>query len=328
VGKSQPQAPDPSAVAAQQGQWNSFTAQQQQAMNMVGQDTPYGSLAYNQTGSSTLTDPNGKQISVPQFTATQTLSPSQQAIFDQTQSAQGNLATLANDQSSKLQDYMQPFTYNPANDATKWAYDLGSQTILPKQQQDTAALDRQLINRGLRPGSEQYNQQMTLLQQNQGQQLNQLALGGESQAFNEAAYQHSSPLNDINSLISGSQITQPNQTFASTPQSQVAGVDYSGLVNNQFQNESKNYQAGLGGMFGLGGNLLGMGMLKYSDRRLKSEIEKIGTIHGGIPFYEYMIFGRRERGVMADEIEKIMPEAVVTNPNGFKMVRYDMLGLH
>src|SRR3954462_1792392 len=106
MGKDAPQAPDPAQTASAQGQWNSFTAQQQQAMNMVGQNSPYGSLSYNQTGSTSLTDPNGNQITVPQFTANTTLSPSQQAIFDQTQSAQGNLAGLANDQSAMLKDYL------------------------------------------------------------------------------------------------------------------------------------------------------------------------------------------------------------------------------
>lgn len=263
MGKQAPQAPDPNTTAAVQGGWNSFTAQQQQAMNMVGQNTPYGSLAFNQTSSSTLTDPNGKQISVPQYTATQTLSPSQQAIFDQTQAAQGNIAKLANDQSSRLSGLLaKPFEYNPANDATKWAFDLGSQTILPQQQRDTAALERQLINRGLRPGTAQYDSSMRSLQQGQGQQLNQLALQGNAQAFQQAAYERSNPFNETSALLSGSQITQPQSTFASTPQSQVAGVDYAGLVNNQFQNESRNYQAGMGGLFSLGGTLLG-GAARY-----------------------------------------------------------------
>src|SRR5690606_17289643 len=51
LGKRAPKAPDPWETAAAQGAWNSFTAQQQQAMNMVGQNTPWGSLDYQQTGS-------------------------------------------------------------------------------------------------------------------------------------------------------------------------------------------------------------------------------------------------------------------------------------
>jgi hypothetical protein len=334
MGKDSPTPPDPSQTAAAQGEWNSFTAQQQQAMNMVGQNTPYGSLAYNQTGSSTMTDPSGKQISVPQYTATQTLSPSQQAIFDQTQSAQGNLAGLANDQSAKLKDYLgTSFDYNPGNDATKWAYDLGSKTILPQQQRDTEALQRQLLQRGLRPGTDQYNDAIRQQSQNQGSQLDQLALQGEGQAFNEAAYKRSSPINEITSLLSGSQITQPNSTFASTPQTSVGGVDYSGLVNNNYNQQVAQNNAAMGGMFGIGGTLAagamkyGLPLLAASDRRLKSDIVRVGRLPNGLSVYDYVIFGQKARGVMADEVEQFMPDAVVRHPSGFKMVNYSMLGV-
>lgn len=63
-----------------------------------------------------------------------------------------------------------------------------------------------------------------------------------------------------------------------------------------------------------------------SDRRLKSNIVRIGTHPLGIGIYEYDIFERRERGVMADELETVMPEAVVTMPNGYKAVNYAMIG--
>jgi hypothetical protein len=39
------------------------------------------------------------------------------------------------------------------------------------------------------------------------------------------------------------------------------------------------------------------------------------------------VWGEHSRGVMADEVEEIMPEAVVMHPTGFKMVNYSMLGL-
>lgn len=333
MGKSQPQAPDPMQTASAQGQWNSFTAQQGQAMNMVGQDTPYGSLAYNQTGSSTMIDPNGKEISVPQFTATQKFSPSQQAIFDKTQSAQGNLADLANNQSGMLKDYLaKPFQFDN-QDAADWAYDLASSRILPQQQRDTEAMQRQLLQRGLRPGTPQYDAEMTRISQGQTDQLNQLALTGRGQAFNEAAYSRAAPINEITSLMSGSQVTQPGQTFTSTPQSQVGGVDYSGLVGQNYQAQVSQQNAQMGGMFGLGGTLAagamkyGMPLLAASDRRLKTDIKRIGTTAHDLPLYEYTIFGKRQVGVMADEAKAVMPEAVIRHPSGYDVVNYTMLGV-
>ena len=333
MGKNTPTPPDPAQTAAAQGSWNSFTAQQQQAMNMVGQNTPYGSLSYDQTGTATMTDPSGHQISVPQFTATQTLSPSQQAIFDKTQSAQGNLADLANDQSGMLKDYLsKPFEFKN-DDASNWAYDLGSQRILPQQQQARAALDRQLLSRGLRPGTPQYDAEMTRMDQADNDQMNQLALNGRSQAFQESAYTRSSPINEVTSLLSGSQVTQPGQTFTSTPQTQVGGVDYSGLVNNNYSQQMTANNAQMGGMFGLGGTLAlgamkyGPGMMAMSDRRLKSNIVRVGELPNGLSVYEYDIFGRREHGVMAQEVEKVIPEAVLMHSSGYKMVDYSKLGI-
>jgi hypothetical protein len=58
---------------------------------------------------------------------------------------------------------------------------------------------------------------------------------------------------------------------------------------------------------------------------LKSNIVRVGTHPLGIGVYEYDIFGERQRGVMADEVENVLPEAVITRPNGYKMVNYGML---
>lgn len=68
----------------------------------------------------------------------------------------------------------------------------------------------------------------------------------------------------------------------------------------------------------------GLGFLMFSDRRLKSAIKRIGTTEGGLPLYRYSIFGRTEIGVMADEVAKVIPEAV-TRVMGFDMVDYGMV---
>ena len=67
------------------------------------------------------------------------------------------------------------------------------------------------------------------------------------------------------------------------------------------------------------------GLFAMSDRRLKSNIVRVGTHPLGIGIYEYDIFGERQRGVMADEVESVLPEAVAIHPSGYKMVNYGML---
>lgn len=243
-----PKAPDPMQTAQAQAGMNRQTAIDQQLLNMVGQETPWGSVSYNQTGSAG---------GVPQFTATTTLSPTQQAIFDQAQAAQGNLAQIANNQSQQVQDTLSnPFSFDN-QDAANWAYDLASSRILPQQQQNQEALRSQLINSGIRPGTEAYNREMTRLTQGNNDQLNQLMLQGRGQAFGESLATRQAPLNELNALLSQSQVSNPAQMGAATPQTSVGGVDYTGLVNQQYQQQMQRSQAGLGGLFGLAGSLAG-----------------------------------------------------------------------
>jgi len=61
---------------------------------------------------------------------------------------------------------------------------------------------------------------------------------------------------------------------------------------------------------------------KFSDRRLKSDIVRVGTHKRGIGIYEYTIFGAREFGVMAQELLGVAPELVSIHPSGFFMVNY------
>src|SRR5215217_1380984 len=145
---SSPAAPDPWETASAQSQWNNTTAQTQQALNMVDQTNPWGSSTYSQNGTQTIVGADGKPISVPKYQQTTTLSPEQQAIFEQTQSAQGNLAGLASDQSAAMRDYLnKPFEFNNG-DAEQWAYDLASPRILAQQGQNEESLRSTLGAKG------------------------------------------------------------------------------------------------------------------------------------------------------------------------------------
>jgi len=72
-----------------------------------------------------------------------------------------------------------------------------------------------------------------------------------------------------------------------------------------------------------------------SDRRVKENIVRIGEHPLGIGLYLFdYIPGFRDQwghgrqfGVMAQEVEAVMPEAVCTHPDGYKMVYYGMLGI-
>lgn len=318
MGKKTPKAPDPAATAAAQGQWNSFTAQQQQAMNMTGQNSPWGSLSYDQSGTQTIIDPNGKPVQVPMYTANTTLTPQQQAIYDQTQAAELNLAQTANTQSGKIGEMLNnPFSFENS-DAEQWAYDLASPRILEQQGQNQRQLENALVNSGIRRGTAAWDSEMSRLTNANSDQLNQLALTGRGQAFSEALAQRNQPLNEIIGLMSGSQIQNPNSTFAQTPQSQVAGVDYSGLVQNKYNAEMQQYNARTGALGGLFGGIASI----FSDARLKTDVTRVGQTDEGQPIYtyRYVTGGPVQMGVMAQESPA---EAVSVDPaSGFLMVNY------
>ena len=195
------------------------------------------------------------------------------------------------------------------------------------------------------------NQQAALLQQqaalaaqsqqfNQGLQATQFGNTAEQNAFARAMQLRGMPLNEITALMSGSQIQNPTfqpyqgQNVAPAPVAQAVGqqAQYGQNLYNQQMGQANANTAGLFSLGGAGLGALGtMGSTAsgsaalagmFSDRRLKSNIEKIGTHPLGIGIYEYDIFGKRDVGMMADEVESVSPASVITHPSGFQMVDY------
>lgn len=253
-----PKAPDPVATANAQSGMNRDTAIAQNTINMANQVNPWGSVTYNQTGQTGYTDSSGKWVTIPQFTQTTTLSPEQQAIFDKSQAAQTNLAGIAQDQSATVADTLaNPFAFDN-QDAADWSYDLASSRILPQQQRNEEALRTRLVNSGIRPGTAAWENEMRRLTESNTDQLNQLALTGRGQAFGEALATRNQPLNELTALLSGSQISNPAQMSGPTPQASVGGVDYAGLVQDNYQAKLAQHNAMMGGLFGLAGAGLGL----------------------------------------------------------------------
>lgn len=111
-----PKAPDPIKTGEMQTATNIGTAIANSYLGNVNQKTPDGSLTYSQTGTTQWTDPVSKKVyDIPTFTAEQTLSKMQQKIKDQTDGASLNLATLAKNQSGRLDGLLsKPFTLGGA----------------------------------------------------------------------------------------------------------------------------------------------------------------------------------------------------------------------
>lgn len=265
---------------------------------------------------------------VPTTTATQTLSPQQQAIKDQTDAAQLNLGKIANNQSAFLNDYLsKPLDLN--NEAVEARLmELGRKRLDPMVAQRDEDLRTRLANQGIKSGSDAYARELETFNQGTNDAYNQLLLNGRQQAVQEALTERNQPINEIIGLLGGSQVSQPN--WVQTNQPQIATTDYAGLVNQDYQNRLGAYQQQqaqtngiLGGLFGLGSSAI-----MASDKRVKRDIKPAGKLMGhNLHEYRYkgkFDDGKRHIGVMAQEVEKKRPDAVV-DVGGVKHVNYGKL---
>ena len=335
-------------AAAQQG-----NAAQQQQFNQRVQAGEFGNQAQLASFNANLQNQQaGNQAAANNFAQAQAAAQMRnQAAGQNYQQAMG-AAGLQNQ--AVAQNFQQGQQANQAyNQAVQQNMAMGL-TAAEAQNQASQQLYSQLMGvAGLQNQAVAQNQNAALQQQQaqnaaQAQQFNQALQGAQfgntaaQQALQQQLSLYNQPLNQISALMSGSQVQMPQ--FQGYTGANVAAAPIMAGAQAQDQAAMQRYnaqQAGANsltsGLFGLGGAALGgagaaaaggaTGGLAalFSDRRLKSNIERVGTHPLGIGIYEYDIFDRRERGVMAQEVEQVMPSAVIEHPSGFKMVNYAAL---
>lgn len=260
-----PTPPDPKQTAGAQTAQNVSTAIAQGTLNNVNQVTPDGSLTYETTGYETLTDPNtGATYQIPKTTATQTLSESQQAIKDQQDAAELNIATIGNEQSARIGDLLGT-PVDLSNEATEARLmDLGRARLDPALDRRRESLRTSLSQQGIKEGSEAFDRAMSRLDEGDNDAYNQLLLSGRAQATQEALTERNQPINEITALLSGGQVSQPN--FINPQAPQLSNVDVAGLTNANYnqrlqawQQDQNSRQSTMGGLFGLGASAIAGG---------------------------------------------------------------------
>jgi hypothetical protein len=341
MGKSSsaPPPPDYAGAARETAAGNIDAARVATAANRVNQVTPYGSLNYSITGE----DPYGN----PTWTATQSLAPAQQQLLDyQNQASLGlgqltqkGLGYVSNMLDNPFDTSALPSTgFNPSQSYQ----DAYMQRLAPQIQQGQERLQQQLANQGIQLGSEAYDRAMM----NQAQRENDLLLGATTQGFGvgqqarqsalqEQAYLRNEPLNTLSAVRTGAQVTGP-QFVNSAQQATTAGPDILGATQMGYnaqmgaanaQNAANNQMTQ--GLFSLGGAAL------MSDIRTKENIKHIAWLPNGLPVYTYeykpefkdhpLAGHGTHTGVMAQEVEVMYPNAVITLDNGYKAVDYGQL---
>jgi hypothetical protein len=296
IGKDEaPPPPDYTGLAEKTQQSNLDMARAGLAANRVNQVTPYGNLSYTQSG----TDQYGN----PTYTANQTLSPEQQNIYNQStgltgnilgaaQSGMGNVAqSLA--QGGVDQSKLVSTGFNPGQSYQ----DAMMSRLAPQISRENQSFEQEMANKGIGAGTEAYNTAKTLLGQNQNDRLNSATVQGlnagltaNQQGFNQAQTNLNTPINMVNALRTGSNVTNP--TYAnSTNMANVPGVDYSGAGQNQYnaqlaQTNANNAATGnfFGGLMNMGAAAIGAPTGTFSNPFGGGSSSGSGAYTGGIKF--------------------------------------------
>ena len=196
-----------------------------------------------------------------QATITQTLAPAQQNLLDSQNRISQSLANIGERGLTTVGNTLnQPFDYGSVQDTQNQAYGaltsrLDPQWQMAQQQQETA-----LRNQGLVPGMEAYDNAMRVFNQGKNDAYQQAMLGAiqtAPQTFQLASSLRSQPLNELNALRTGAQVTNPQfsqfnpTSIGQTPLMQGA------LAQGQAGQNAYNAQVGANNAFTSG--LMGLG---------------------------------------------------------------------
>jgi len=219
-------------------------------------------------------------------------------------------------------------------------FNQGQNDLLTNSQLAGQQIGSNLFNQGIQGGqfSNAANQQMF------ANQIANANLGNtaQQQQYNQSMTNYNMPLNTLSALRSGSQVQNP--TFINAPQqATTSGADILGASQMGYNAQMGGFNAANAaqsnfnsGLMGLGGTLGAAALMApASDIRMKENIEKVGKMANGLNVYTYEYKPEfrndpfaghgKHIGVMAHEVEEVMPEAVITRPDGYKMVNYGAL---
>lgn len=317
---SKPKAPEPpdyAAAAAAQGTANTNSAIATNFLNQANQVGPTGSLTYTYDRSGGYTLPDGTVI--PRTTATTTLSPEQQRLYDQNTAMSTQLNDLAAqgigyvgqavgqgvDQSSLpgMVGSVQPRQFRDGTGGEDFTAhrDRITQAMMERMQpsidRQQESMRTQLVNQGITQGSKAYGTEQdtfnrgvndqriaALLAGDQEQQMywdqeqrgldnynraqegmfsqglagGQFANQARQQAIQEQDYFRNQPLNMLNALRSGNQVSMPS--FGSvTAGSNIQPAPIYAATNDAYQGALQSYQAQLQARSAMLGGIASLG---------------------------------------------------------------------
>lgn len=232
------------------------------------------------------------------------------------------LRRLFNQQTSMAGTSASPENFN--QDIESATFQRSMNLLNPGFEQQSRSFQQSMADRGLPVGGSAYDDEFANIQRAQNSAKENAALSAVL-AGNEAAMrgrgmnlsERGQQFNEIASILGQNQTTPTAPIDVMGP----ANMAMNSSMANQ-QNQQAKKSSGVNA-----GSQLGAAYLLGSDRRLKENIVKVAELSNGLNWYEFNYIGNPEpkAGLMADEVELIMPAAVVMRPDGFKMVNYRMV---
>ena len=349
-GGSAPAAPNPAAVSREQTRSNQETAAFNAALNRVNTYTPLGSSTYTQTGK----DASGAPI----YRQDVNLNPDSQALYEQQNQQSRQLGNIAGGMMDNIGDtYAKPIDTSAApklwgaedlqgerSQVQDALYNRQAAYLDPQWNQREGLFKSEMANKGIVEGSEAWRNALddqnrarsfdyaqarndaVLAGQGEMSTLSDISRGNRGMTLDEMYRERGQPLNEFNSLRSSSQVDMPQ--FAGAGQANAASTDVASNYMNQYQGQLNKYNAQQQSQNGMMSGLfsLGSAAIMASDERLKENVKKVGKLSTGPNIYKYTMKSdptdTPQIGVMAQEVEKTQPDAVMKGSDGYRRVNY------
>lgn len=332
MGKKAPDPTPPQETSAAQTGTNVSTAIANAFIQNPSEITPDGSTSMNPTGNYSWTDAyTGKSYNIPTFTRTTTLSPAQQAIKTQSDASSLNLATLASEQSAKLKGYLNTPVDLSTGNVENYINDHFSDDFNKQWGQQQQDYNTQLANQGIKLGSTAFANAQNQFSNQRSSAYDNMYGNQYNSAIQAILAERNQPINEITALTSGGQVSQPN--FMGANIGAIPTTDNAGIISSYDQQKAAAAQQNnafgqniLGGLFGLGSSLI-----KASDDEAKKDKTRLMDLDNdgtGLWSFRYKSedpSAPKQFGLMASEVEKVAPEAVLDGDNyadGYRRVHY------
>lgn len=254
-----------------------------------------------------------------------------------------NLSNWAAQDSTNNINNMGAYTFNVdgSDEARQRAENALYNSVVDKL---TPQFDRQrenmatmLQNQGIPVGSEAYSRAMGDLEEKQNDTISQAAyqsvLGGQD-AFSQSLADSISSGN-FGNTAQQSYINQLLNALNGTQSSYDVAMDKYAAQNNQAaqtyaarQQAENNKLAQSNSLLNAGASLGGTALMAamLSDERLKENIKPVGKLDNGLTVYEFNYKGDNtpQIGLIAQEVQKVKPEAVTKTEDGYLAVNYKL----